>query len=200
MSPVPPNRSSSTAQPHGQYGPHWACRELRILRRERQLGDDLPVEAHLHHPRRPGLALNTFAKQWNPIGITFVGAAAEHESGIADPEILSNVVADEGDAVAFREARVDRAQQAAIGVERNELASVKTDDLSSNGRDDGVVHPTARGARDTGQICPVSDHLVGGNVGGLAGIYGHHTFLISRLIGLDLRGRHLVTVGAGGVY
>jgi hypothetical protein len=122
--------------------------------------------------------MNTFAKQWNPVGVTIVGTAAEDESGIADPEILVITFANKADAVALREACLDHAQQAAIGVERNELASVKTDDLSSNGRDDGVVHPTAGGARDAGQICPVCDDLIGGNVGGLAGIYRHHTFLI----------------------
>jgi hypothetical protein len=122
--------------------------------------------------------MHTFAKQWNPVGVTVVGTAAEDESGIADPEILVVTFADKAYAVALREARLDYAQQAAIGVERNELAGVETDDLSTSGRDDGVVHPTAGGARDAGQICPVADHLVEGNVGGLAGIYGHHTFLI----------------------
>jgi hypothetical protein len=123
--------------------------------------------------------MNTFAKQWNPVGVTVVvGAAAEDESRIADPEILLITFANKADAVALREACLDHAQQVAIGVERNELASVKTDDLSTSGRDDGVVHPTARGGRDAGQICPVADHPIGGNVGGLAGIYGHRTFLI----------------------
>jgi hypothetical protein len=104
--------------------------------------------------------VNTLAEQWSPVGVTVVGTAAEDESGIADPQILVITFADKADAVALREACLDHAQQAAIGVERNELASVKTDDLSTNGRDDGVVHPTARGSRDTGQICPVADHLL----------------------------------------
>jgi hypothetical protein len=174
------------------------------LRWERQPGKDLPVEAHLHHARCAGLALNTFAKQWNPVGVTVVGAAADDESGIADPEIFIIAFADESDAVTFREARLNDAQQAAIGIERNELASVETDDLATVGRDDGVVHPTARGAGDAGRICLVADQIVGGNVDGLAGIYGHHTLLICRLIGLEARSRplrrHLGAIGACGVY
>jgi hypothetical protein len=95
--------------------------------------------------------------------------------------------------MAFGEARVNHSQQAPIGIERNELASVETDDLSSVGRDDGVVHPTRVGASDAGQICPVADHLVGGNVGGLSGIYGHHALLILTTHWL---GREITTAAA----
>ena len=102
--------------------------------------------------------------------VTVVGTAAEHESRIADPEEFVIALAHESDAMTFGEVCVDHAEQTAFGVEPDELPGVETDDLPSFGGDDSVVHPTGRGTWDGGQICPITDHLVGRDVGGPKGI------------------------------
>jgi hypothetical protein len=114
--------------------------------------------------------MDSLAEHRGPVGVAVVGAAAEHEPGVADPEELFITLTHESDAVTFGEVCVDHAEQTACGVERDESPGVETDDLPAAGSDDSVVHPTRLGAWDGGQIRPITDHLVGRDVGGLNGI------------------------------
>src|SRR5271156_3560909 len=125
---------------------HRTGREGRILRGDRQLGADLTVEAHLHHSGGPDFALHALTEHRRPVGVAVVGAAAEYESRVADPEAFIITLAHESDAVAFGEPCLGHSEQMAPGVERDELPAMKTDDLAAVGGDDSVVHPTGGSA------------------------------------------------------
>ncbi len=81
---------------------------------------DLSVQGHLHHSGFSGLAVDSLAEHRGPVGVAVVGAAAEHEPGVADPEELFITLTRESDAVTFGEVCVDHAEQTACGVERDE--------------------------------------------------------------------------------